>query len=36
VTSYDAWYVVVAEALRVPLATFDRRLARACRFRCPD
>jgi predicted nucleic acid-binding protein len=40
VTSYDAWYVAVAEALDAPLATFDRRLARAsgpaCSFRCPD
>lgn len=29
VTSYDAWYVAVAEALRVPLATLDERLAKA-------
>lgn len=29
VTSYDAWYVAVAEALRFPLATLDRRLAKA-------
>jgi predicted nucleic acid-binding protein len=39
VTSYDAWYVAVAEALRIPLATLDRRLSRAsgpaCRFHCP-
>ena len=39
VTSYDAWYVAVAEALRLPLATLDRRLSRAsgpvCRFRLP-
>jgi predicted nucleic acid-binding protein len=39
VTSYDAWYVAVAEALRVPLATLDRRLSRAtgpsCRFLLP-
>jgi predicted nucleic acid-binding protein len=38
-TSYDAWYVAVAEALDVPLATFDRRLARAkpvsCEFLLP-
>jgi predicted nucleic acid-binding protein len=38
-TSYDAWYVAVAEALRLPLATLDRRLARAsgpsCRFSTP-
>src|SRR5262245_65098569 len=36
VTSYDAWYVAIAEALDLPLATLDRRLARAagptCRF----
>lgn len=40
VTSYDAWYVAVAETLRLPLATLDRRLSRAsgtsCRFRCPE
>ncbi len=39
VTSYDAWYVAVAEVLSVPLATLDRRLARApgprCRFLLP-
>ena len=29
VTSYDAWYVAVAEALEFPLATLDERLARA-------
>jgi predicted nucleic acid-binding protein len=38
-TSYDAWYVAVAEALRLPLATLDARLARAigpsCRFLLP-
>jgi predicted nucleic acid-binding protein len=28
VTSYDAWYVAMAEALDLPLATLDRRLAR--------
>ena len=26
-TSYEAWYVAVAEALRVPLATLDLRLS---------
>ena len=40
VTSYDAWYVAIAEALEVPLATLDRRLARAtgpsCRFLLPE
>jgi len=39
ITSYDAWYVAVAEALDLPLATLDRRLSRAsgpsCRFRLP-
>ena len=38
-TSYDAWYVAVAEAFDVPLATLDRRLADApgprCRFLLP-
>jgi predicted nucleic acid-binding protein len=37
--SYDAWYVAVAEALELPLATLDQRLARApgptCRFLLP-
>lgn len=39
VTSYDAWYVAVAEAFGLSLATLDRRLSRAagpaCRFRLP-
>jgi predicted nucleic acid-binding protein len=38
-TAYDAWYVALAEALAVPLATLDRRLVRAngprCEFRHP-
>jgi len=38
-TCYDAWYVAIAEALDLPLATLDRRLAGAtgprCRFRLP-
>lgn len=34
VTSYDAWYVAVAEALRLPLATLDRRLAKVRGLRC--
>jgi predicted nucleic acid-binding protein len=38
-TTYDAWYVATAEALGVPLATLDGRLARAagprCRFLVP-
>jgi predicted nucleic acid-binding protein len=29
ITSYDAWYVAVAEALKLPLATLDGRLAKA-------
>ena len=39
VTSYDAWYVAVAEALKLPLATLDARLSRAkgptCKFLTP-
>ena len=39
VTSYDAWYVGLAEALRLPLATLDSRLSRsrgvACDFLLP-
>ena len=34
VTAYDAWYIAVAEALDAPLATVDRRLARAAGVRC--
>lgn len=38
-TGYDAWYVALAEALNLPLATLDRRLARtrglSCRFLVP-
>lgn len=33
-TSYDAWYVAVAEELDAPLVTLDRRLARAPGVRC--
>ncbi len=40
VTSYDAWYVAVAEQLGYPLATLDRRLAKTvgpkCKFLTPD
>jgi predicted nucleic acid-binding protein len=40
VTSYDAWYVAVAEELAFPLVTLDRRLARTagpkCKFLTPD
>ena len=35
VTGYDATYVALAEWLRVPLLTTDRRLARAPGLRCP-
>jgi predicted nucleic acid-binding protein len=39
VTSYDAWYVALAEGLRLPLATLDKRLSRAkgptCHFLMP-
>lgn len=39
VTSYDAWYVAIAEALNAPLATLDRHLTHAngvdCRFLTP-
>ena len=39
VTSYDAWYVAVAEGLGLPLATADERLAKAsgptCNFLTP-
>lgn len=38
-TTYDAWYVALAEALDVPLATCDLRLVRApgptCEFLTP-
>ena len=38
-TSYDAWYVALAEHLAAPLATLDRQLAAtpgpACRFELP-
>ena len=40
VTSYDAWYVAIAEALRLPLATLDEPLSRsngvACEFLTPE
>jgi len=34
VSSYDAWYVALAEAIDAPLATLDRRLRRASGARC--
>jgi len=34
VTSYAAWYVAIAEAFGLPLATLDRRLSRASGPRC--
>lgn len=34
-TCYDAWYVAIAEAFELPLATLDRRLAHASGPRCP-
>ena len=33
-TSYDAWYVALAEALHLPLATLDERLAKSKGPRC--
>ena len=33
-TSYDAWYVAVAEALSCPLFSLDRRLSRASGVAC--
>jgi predicted nucleic acid-binding protein len=40
VTSYDGWYVALAEALNLPLATLDGGLVKAdgpkCRFLTPD
>jgi predicted nucleic acid-binding protein len=40
VTSYDAWYVATAEALKLPLATLDEPLCRSngveCQFLTPD
>ncbi len=39
-TSYDAWYVAIAEAFECPLATLDRRLRHAagptCAFLAPQ
>jgi predicted nucleic acid-binding protein len=40
VTSYDAWYVALAESLALPLATLDEKLATAkgvsCQFLTPS
>ena len=40
VTSYDAWYVALAEALALPFATLDEHLCRAkgpqCEFLAPN
>jgi len=40
VTCYDAWYVALAEALKLPLATLDERLSKApgpiCDFLTPS
>jgi len=33
-TSYDAWYVALAEALKLSLATLDAHLARSNRVTC--
>ena len=39
VTSYDAWYVAIAEALKLPLATLDETLVKSngvtCEFLTP-
>jgi predicted nucleic acid-binding protein len=39
ITSYDAWYVALAEALKLPLATLDEPLSKAngvaCKFLTP-
>lgn len=34
VTSYDAWYIALAEALRLPLATLDKKLTKAPGIAC--
>jgi predicted nucleic acid-binding protein len=39
ITSYDAWYIALAEALNLPLATLDEALSKsnevACEFLTP-
>jgi predicted nucleic acid-binding protein len=34
VTCYDAWYVAIAEALGLPLATLDKALSKSNRVAC--
>lgn len=34
ITSYDAWYIAVAEVLKLPLATLDERLSKAKGVTC--
>lgn len=34
ITTYDAWYVAVAESLVAPVATLDKKLSRASGPRC--
>lgn len=34
VTGYDAWYVALAEALQLPLATLDSKLSTATGPKC--
>lgn len=34
VTSYDAWYVALAEALQLPLATLDSKLSKSRSVKC--
>ena len=40
ISSYDAWYIAIAEQLDLPFATLDRRLARAdgpkCKYLLPQ
>jgi predicted nucleic acid-binding protein len=40
VTSYDAWYVALAESVSLPLATLDKKLAKTqglgCEFLIPE
>jgi predicted nucleic acid-binding protein len=40
VTSYDAWYVALSEALKLPLATLDKPLSKSsgvtCEFLTPE